>query len=74
MLVCVNKSSWLIREIYQAVLSKAFALPLLEVVQSLPHEVHAHLQVGADFQDVASRNQANVGHLFHHGPQVRDVL
>lgn len=61
-------------EIDQAVWSKALSSPLLEVAQRLPHKLHAHLQVGPHVQDVASRNQANAGHLFHHGPHLRDVL
>jgi len=73
--VCAMKSLWLANgEIYQAVLSKAFSLPLFEVAQRLPHKLHTHLQVGPDVQDVTSRNQANAGHLFHHGPHLRDVL
>lgn len=69
------KLLWLANgEIYQAVLSKAFSLPLFEVAQRLPHKLHTHLQVGPDVQDVTSRNQANAGHLFYHGPHLRDVL
>lgn len=50
------------------------ALPLLQVAQGLPHELHAHLHAAAALQGIRRRRQQHVRHLFDHGPHVRDVL
>ena len=70
----LETQEWLPSGDFKASLCAAVALPLLEVSQGLPDELHAHFHAVAALQGISRRCQQHVCHLFYHGPHVRDVL